>query len=491
MNIKLGNQIMIKAKLLHKIFTFKNLAILVFFVLVVFTRFYNLEGTTRFTRDESQNLLDMYDIFKEREITFVGPINYGETIVYPSTTFYMLLPFAALGNFEAYSPALGTAFYGVITVILILLVVKKMNEKIILPVALLSLVWFPLLETSRWAWNPHLVPFTTFAAIFLFFQKRPILRLLSGFLFGLSFHLHYLSVVSFSIFVLISCISSVREKKFKDSLFLWLGFLIAMVPFVIFDLRNPPGLFFTHYVKNNLVSAGAGSELALFPKTFVENISNVIVLIAQSKFLAKILGILFMGLLIFDLRKNRGSFLWLAPIIGQIVIISFLPFYENRYFYLGLPFFVVWLSYPRKNWGSFLAKAAVIIMIVGSLFSVKRQLTEPIRVPDTRSIRLITSYIRDEVRREDRKNVNVAVLASPDRDPLGVIYRHVLKIKGVSLLGDNQFDITDNLFVITTSEAKVVRRDPANVMTSFRNGKIAESYEVDGTEWKIYLFNRY
>ncbi len=482
---------MIKARPLNKIFTFKNLAVLVFFVIIVFTRFYNLEGTTRFTRDESQNLLDMYNIFNDRKITFVGPINYGETIVYPSTTFYMLLPFAALGNFEAYSPALGTAFYGVATAILILLVVKKINEKLVLPVALLCLIWFPLLETSRWAWNPHLVPFTTFAAIFLFFQKRPALRFLAGFFFGLSFHLHYLTVVSFSTFALISFVSSVKEKKFKDSLVLWLGFLVAMVPFVIFDLRNPPGLFFTHYVKNNLVSAGAGSELAVFPKTFVDNIYNVLVLIVQSKFLATILGVLFAGILVFDLRKNRQSFLWLAPVIGQIAIISFLPFYENRYFYLGLPFFVVWLCYPRKNWGSVLSKAAVLIMIIGSLFSVKKQLTEPIRVPDTKSIRLITTYIKDVVDQDERKNVNVAVLASPDRDPLGIIYRHVLEIKGISLLADYQYDITDNLFVISTSEEGAVWVDPANIMTAFRQGKIAKRYAIDNTSWKIYLFNRY
>src|SRR3972149_11792475 len=132
-------------------YKFKIFWTILFFISILFTRFYNLEKTTRFTRDESQNLVDMHRIYVDRDITFVGPINYGETIVYPSTTFYMLLPFAALGNFEAYSPALGTAFYGVITVILILLVVKKMNEKLMLPVGLLSLVWFPLLETSRWA----------------------------------------------------------------------------------------------------------------------------------------------------------------------------------------------------------------------------------------------------------------------------------------------------------------------------------------------------
>ena len=470
-------------------YKFKIFWTILFFISILFTRFYNLEKTTRFTRDESQNLVDMHRIYVDREITFVGPINYGETIVYPSTTFYMLLPFAALGKFEPYSPALGTAFFGFLTVVVIMLITRELNRKILLLTAILLIVWFPFLETSRWAWNPHLVPFTSFLAIYLFFRKGPIYKLFSGFLFGLSFHLHYLTIVSFSIFGLYTFVISVRERKFKKVIYLALGFLIAIIPFVIFDLRNPPGLFFNYYIKNNLISSGAGGELTLFPKTFLENLYNVLVLLTQFKILAILVGLLLSLLIYIDLIKKSKSLIYLFPAFGQIIIISFLPFYENRYFYLGLPFFLVWLIYPR-TYASMIVKLSIVLMITGSLFTVKKQLTLPIREPDTYSIRIITNHIKEIVAKDDRKNINIAALASPDHDPLAVIYRHTLQVKEVDLLADNQFDITDNLFVVTTSDEDKIRNDPANVMTWFRKGPVVERYDVGGTSWKVYLFNR-
>jgi hypothetical protein len=88
------------------------------------------------------------------------------------------------------------------------------------------------------------------------------------------------------------------------------------------------------------------------------------------------------------------------------------------------------------------------------------------------------------------KNVNVAVLASPDPDPLGGIYRDTLLIKDIDLLLENQFDITDNLFVVSTSEELRVREDPANLMNGFRSGELVDTFDVETTKWRVYLFNR-
>lgn len=223
---------------------FSVLILILFLVLLVFTRFYNLPQTTRFTRDESSNLVDMHRIWKERQITLVGPVDVANTVIYPSLTYYMLLPFAVLGNFSPQSPAYGTAFFGALAVLLLILLTKKVNKKFVFLIALLCLVWYPLVESSRWAWNPHLVPFISTIAILLWLKKGKWFKFLSGIFFGLIFHLHYFSIVSSGVFIAFGGLIEISKKKFKETFFLGIGFITTIIPFVIFDLRHPPGLFF-------------------------------------------------------------------------------------------------------------------------------------------------------------------------------------------------------------------------------------------------------
>ena len=82
----------------------------------------------------------------------------------------MLLPFAILGNFDPVSPVWGSAFWGIITALLLVFLIKKFNPKYTMLTAVLTLVWFPLVETSRWAWNPNLIPLWSVLGI-IFFLK--------------------------------------------------------------------------------------------------------------------------------------------------------------------------------------------------------------------------------------------------------------------------------------------------------------------------------
>src|SRR3989304_2931496 len=467
------------------------LLLLVFICLVILFRFYNLPQTTRFTRDESSNLRDMKRIWVTRDITLIGPIDANMTIIYPSLTFYMLMPFAVLGKFEPQSPAYGTAFFGLLIVFLILFLTKKLNKKLLPFVAALSVVWFPLIESSRWAWNPHLVAFTSIIAILLYFRKDKISFIVSGVCFGLSFHLHYLTFFSFAAFILLVGLKSLRQKKFLVPILIFLGFFLMIVPFIYFDWKNPPGLFFNHFWKNNLIRSHGAPDMLNFIRSFSVNIYQSLFYLSQNMLLAIFLGFILVWLTIKDLIHKSQSLLFLIPVVPQIAIISFLPTFENRYFLLGLSFFITWLIYPRGKKEGSLVKFAVLIMILGSLGQLKNQLTKPIREPAAGTVSLVSNYIRDKVNKDDRKNVNVAVLASPDADPLGVVYRHTLQVKGINLLLENQFDITDNLFVVSTSDEDKVRKDPANVMGGFRKGPLADTYKLANSEWRVYLFNRY
>lgn len=476
-------------RLINKKFIFRFLLIL-FFILLIFTRFYNLPATTRFTRDESSNLVDMHRIWKEKKITLIGPVDVANIIIYPSLTFYMLMPFAVLGDFVPYAPAYGTAFFGVLTAILLILLTKKVNKKFAILVALLGLVWYPLVESSRWAWNPHLVPFVLVSAILLWLKKGQWWKFASGIFFGLVFHLHYFSIVSSGVFIALAGLIEVSKKKFKDTIFLIGGFVITIIPFVIFDLRHPPGLFFGRFLTNNLVSQGFSIKQSLFFQTFPNNIMQSLLYITQLNILAVLVGIFILILVFLDLKHEKRNLLFFLPVLAQTAAVSFLPYFAGRYFLLAIIFFLYWIITPRGKTGTLFSKAIIVIMILGSLFSISKLLSQPQIQPGGLVVEKVSTFLVSYIDANNLKNVNVAVLQSPDPDPLGIIYRHTLLVKEKRILLPEQINITDNLFVITASDEKSLRNDNSNLMDRFRKGKGELKYTIPNTSWKVFLFNR-
>ena len=94
----------------------KKIFFVLFFLTLIFTRFYNLEHTARFTEDESGFLVRVHQIFVERKITLVGQVNETGTKVFSSLSVYMLLPFAVLGKF--YGVEISAVFVAAVLTIL-------------------------------------------------------------------------------------------------------------------------------------------------------------------------------------------------------------------------------------------------------------------------------------------------------------------------------------------------------------------------------------
>ena len=95
-----------------------------FIFLIFFTRLYNLDGTARFTRDESSDLARMHEYYQNKQISLVGPISSEGDKVFSSLSYYMILPFAVLFNFTPVSPVYGMAFLGILTAGLLFLIAR-------------------------------------------------------------------------------------------------------------------------------------------------------------------------------------------------------------------------------------------------------------------------------------------------------------------------------------------------------------------------------
>lgn len=455
-----------------------------FFIILVFTRIYNLEHTARFIWDESIDLVRMHQFYIDRMVTLIGPIDETGTKVFGSITYYMLLPFAIAGDFDPVSPVYGAAFWGIITVLLLLYLTKILNSKLVVYIAVLSLVWFPLLQTSRWARNPHLIIFWITVSLIFYLRDKWWTVFLSGVFLGLTFHHHYYSIYAIGIFSLIVNILYLQKKQITKLLLFDSGVLLAFIPFVIFDLRHPPGLFFQGFLReygqrNNLIIYQVLSHL-------VNNLQMVLQYYTQSLTITFVLAILLVGLIVNDIREKSRALIYFIPWFMQIFLCSFLKDTFDYYLLPGIIFFVVWIIYPRKNLAELLQKMIIMTLILSGLLSVVPQLTTKTWETDIDSVRKISQILKSEIQKDDLKNVLLVVLASPDNNIYGKRYRDLLLLDQVSVLPKEQYEIADNLFVISISNEETIRKDPVPEMNYFNKGFLSQKWIIPNSSWIVY-----
>ncbi len=468
----------------------KYLFWIIFICLLAFTRFYNLDSTARFTEDESKDLVGMHQIFVDKKLTLVGPTNEQGTKVFSSLTFYMLIPAAVIGKFDPISPHYGAAFWGILTSLLIIYFAKKNNPKTTYLVAALTLVWFPLLETSRWAWNPNLIPFWIILALILVQSPNKYAKFASGLFFGFSVHSHYYSIFAVAIFMFLISLFWFLKKKTINIVFLALGFSVSILPFLIFDLRHPPGIFIPSLFSQSK-SASTIPSLNLVLTKLSSNIWGLMMKYTQLLYLALPLAILTLLLIIQDFKRRSFSLFYFAPWVFQCLAIVFIPQFFPHYLIPGLIFFLVWVLYKRGGSAKNFSYLILATLILGGMFSIRSQLTKTTSAPSISVAREIEKFIKKEITDNNLKNVNIAVLGSPDQTTTGKKYRDLLLVDGnTHILTKDEYIFSDHLFIVSTSSEAEVRSDPAIEMHRFRGGPLVGLSKIDNSGWVVYHFTR-
>lgn len=464
-------------------------AILLVILLLVCLRLINLDITARFTQDESSDLLRMEQYWKTKKITLVGPISTDNTKVFGSLTYYMLMPFAALLKFDPVGPAYGTAFWGLLTAIILIFIVKKVNKTLLPFAVILIMVWYPLLESSRWAWNPHLIPFWVAAGLLLLHTKYPSLwqYLLAGMCFGLTIHHHYIALFTTLVFCLIYGYRLVRGGNKKAALLLVAGYVLSLLPFIIFDLRHPPGLFIGKYLMSGAIphvdtsATIIGIISRLFRSVYIAGLT-----VTRLPFFAVVSLALTSLTALFDARSKR-KYLWLLiPVMVQLLPGLILTNYETRYFLPAVGFYLFWLIQPRNGRPLVVQKALLSTLIVGSLLTLPNQITRPEVQPSIRVIREVTDTIAKLNQQQPIKNPNITTTNSPDGDLLALKYRDVLTLKNVTMKASSEYDVSENLFVISTADISAVRIDKSVPLQIFKNAKLKGTYPTKKSNWVLY-----
>jgi hypothetical protein len=465
-------------------------------LLLLFTRFFNLSQTARFTNDEASDLARLYQLGHNFKLTLVGPISNDNTKVFGSLTYYMQLPFVMALNYSAVSPAVGTAFWSVITTLIIIFITYKSNNALLVPVAFLAIAWYPLVETGRWAWNPHFMPLWIFVALLFHLKQKPLFRFFEGISLGLSVHHHYIAIVAIVAFYVVEGVGVFISKENKKQqalgfLAMVLGLSLALSPFVLFDLRHPPGLFFRRYLLSG-ETPNLATQVSNQPWVRLQAVINEVFLYVVANSQLVVIFLLFVfALIVLDLKYNRRALGWLLPVIAQLGLMVFVDNIATRYFLPALPFFIMWLITKRVNKSSQLLVIAVIVfMTTTSLIKLPELLLQTRVHPSPVVVDGVVKIIREIQAAEPTPDVNIATHVSPDKAPLAELYRHVLGMHGVGFKQPSEYDTSSRLYVVSTGSEVDLRNDNSVAMSFFKDASLKNVMPVGNTGWQVYWFQK-
>ncbi len=451
--------------------------IILFLTVALFVRFYRLDESSHFAFDESRDLVNMHQIWVEKKITLVGPISEDRSHANSSLMYYMLLPFAVMFNFDPIGPVIGSVFWGILTSGLMYLVLTRYNQNLKVQAAILAALWVPLVVTSRWAWNPNNLIFWIFLAIWFQDSTKWFLKLGAGICMGLAFHHHNLAIIPIVLWL-------VHKRDLK----LLTGVLISFLPFVIFDLRHPPGIFISRMIDYNRDTVGQNPLFVLkkIPATFKYYFDYLF----QNQIITWIGMILTLALAMWDAYKRNSARIWLVIWIGCLLPLAL---FKNNYHYFlpGVPFFIIWVFIQREQAGKTVSNILLLLLSIGSIFSISQVWHAADWEGNLKIVRGGTKIISEQVRKQNLVNSNLAVLGSPDVYTNGNKYRNMLLVENIRLKSYDEFSISDNLFVVTNSGEEVLRKDPAAEIMYFRNGPVYGKWEIGNTGWRVIQFNKY
>ena len=457
----------------------KKIYIFIIVILAIFLRFYNLSSTARFTRDESSDLVAIKKIYDTKNITLIGSMDEGKIEVFSSLTFYLLLPFCIIFGFDPMVTVYATAVYGLITIFVLIFIFKKTHWS--KPIIFLSIILTPLLESSRWAWNPHFIPFWQVLSIYILFSNLSYKYILSGILMGLTIHQHWYGVFSA---VAIIPIIFILEKKFK---YLWqysLGLFTTILPFIAFDITHPPGLFITRMLYfSPLSSSGLKTNNFL---SIWQNTTGLFQYLSGNNYLFGLITLCTTFIVVYKNRKIKKN-IWLLPPIFQILGLSLTHSqYADRYIISAVIFYLFWLSQSQKL---LIAKILTIFLILCNILNLPTILTFTDWSKNIKAQKQIISTISNH--QQNNNLFNLDVLGSPDKTTKGLSFKDQLTLRNIKIKDPAEYKDIETLYIISYQDNwQKLAQDPAYELDSFRSLTPSEIIKIDNSLWYLYRISK-
>jgi 4-amino-4-deoxy-L-arabinose transferase-like glycosyltransferase len=227
----------------------EKISLIIILVISTVWRLYKISDYMTFLGDEGRDVLVVRGIL-QGHFTLLGPRASAGNFFTGPIYYYMIAPFLWLFHYDPVGPAIFIAFLGIVTTFLVYYFGKKFfGIKAGLIAAALYAVSPLVVSYSRSSWNPNPMPFFSLVILLSLYKavtaKSWKYFLLSGFLFGIAFQLHYIELffaVIIAFFMLFGSIMTDKKQMIRRIIFQYLeffvGFLVGFSPFLAFEARH-------------------------------------------------------------------------------------------------------------------------------------------------------------------------------------------------------------------------------------------------------------
>lgn len=476
-------------------------------ILSLFLRFFRLRDYMMFLGDQGRDVLVVERMLIDGKFTLLGPVASVGGFYLGPLYYYLITPVLWIFNFDPVGPAF---FVAAITSFVPLLLFFYLKRKFSIATAILACFLYAisptLVKSGRFSWNPNLVPL--FSLLFYMSLEKYLATrkmryaLLTGFLLGCLFQLHYLTFIFVPVALLMLIVTNrdsmvidtvsrraekelhgltyyVKELFFSFSSML-LGIIIGWLPFIIYEFRhsfqNFAGL--AEFIARS-GDANVGFDPTRYFKTIYSNFSDIFLHLFN--FPNYIVFIIFISFILYFVKRKKSA-------LVKFVILSLLvlSFYKGKmgehYFNILYIFFLIIFA----DIFSFLfQKKYFIFGILGALLLLRfavpaypfweqpnRQLDQTIEI----SKYILAKYV-------DKKPFNFALVTSTNSD---YAYRYFFDLGGnlpKEILNDvidpKRESVTDKLIVLCEPLAPCVdpRGHPLWEIAAFGRAEIVHKEE--------------
>ncbi|OGD57023.1 hypothetical protein A3I57_02270 [Candidatus Beckwithbacteria bacterium RIFCSPLOWO2_02_FULL_47_23] len=450
-------------------------------LLAGFLRLYRLEPSLQFLGDQGRDALVMYRLLAHGDFPFIGPITSVGGFYLGPLYYYLMAPFLWLARFNPVGPAAATAVLGIVTVPLLYWVAKKLfSHRVGLWAAgLYALAYIPISET-RSAWNPNLMPLAALGIIYGFQTRNLLLAAVS---LGAALQLHYMIV--FLAPVILWQVFLVR-KKVKELLIALVILLLMMTPLILFEVKNNwlnvKGLmeFLTKHQYGSLNlwevaknTVGRSEQAIGMVLGFGRDFSSLRTWVTR----------VFLLLLLIFFKRVKFLGIYLLSTIAMLAV-----YQDNIYpHYLGFLFpavFILTAAILSRMPKLFLPAFAVLFLAYNlpPINSLLRQNGNLANVQKT------AKFISEDIRLNNYRQVNLALIDGT-RDYPAMNFRYFLTVKGIEVLGIDQYPQTRILYLISPYRQTEILQQPMWEIQALLPAEVVESWEWPDRE-NIYKIKR-
>ncbi|OGH13104.1 MAG: hypothetical protein A2687_00390 [Candidatus Levybacteria bacterium RIFCSPHIGHO2_01_FULL_38_26] len=478
-----------------------------------------------FLGDEGRDVLVVYNML-HGDLTLLGPAASVGGFFLGPIYYYFMAPFLLLFNFNPVGPAVMVALFGIATVWLVYRVGSEFfGSRAGLIAAAIYGISPLVIAYSRSSWNPNPMPFFSLLFLYILYKavnrNKIILFAFCGILLGILMQLHYLATflgVIAGVYILISRIYAGRAwRTLKDYFFVFLGFVVGWLPFLLFEIRH--GFQNFQSIINFIFQSGDTGASARFFETiydvffrlFGRLVTNFpppeqVALGAHPNMAAwyyatLILGIASVSIFLLKFYKNfreRNSevskyvliLTWLVLGIGLFGFYN-KPIYDYYFgFMFPLPFLLVGLfisSMLTKKIGKFLSIGVLAILLWVNFQGI------PFRYTPNRQLAQVEEISRFVVDKTDGKPFNFALITGSNSDHayryfFTVWDRHPLTIENPQK-DPQRKTVTDQLMVVCETNPCAPLGNSLWEIAGFGRAEIAGEWNVSVV--KVYKLIHY